>query len=151
MSTHLVFVYGSLKTGFHNHRLLIDHGAAPLGVATTDERYLLLRGMAFPFLINPDHLSKRHARRALGTLLGNVSGELYRVDDDCLARLDLLESHPRFYRREVIGVNDGVKAWAYFLNRPSERVHINARDAAKPDDDGIVEWKREDVFADEEG
>lgn len=144
MSTHLVFTYGSLKTGFHNHRLLTDYGATPLGVATTDGRYLLLKGAAFPFLINPEHLT---VLSHLGGVLGRVAGELYRVDDACLARLDALESHPRFYRREVITVNEGVQAWAYFLVRPSERIHINARDAARPDDNGVVEWKRDDVFA----
>lgn len=146
MSTHLVFVYGSLKTGFHNHRLLTDCGATPLGVAVTDGRYLLLKGAAFPFLIKPADLPNVD----ISAWCAPVAGELYRVNDACLARLDQLEGHPEFYRRETITVNTGVQCWAYFLTEPGERVHVNARDAARPDANGIVEWKRDDVFAEEE-
>ena len=130
MSGHLVFVYGSLKAAFHNHRLLVDHDAVDLGYAVTDERYLMLKGNAFPFLLK----QPAHAQ---------IAGELYRVDDACLAALDRLESHPRFYRREPIMVNGGVEAWCYFI-RPERMASVPLPNRA-----GIVEWTRDDVTADE--
>jgi len=146
MTTHLVFVYGSLKAGFHNHQWLAEHDATDLGYAVTDARYLMVRGNAFPYLINPAHFTTPVALPE-----SPVGGELYRVDDAGLAALDRLEGHPRFYRRELISVNDGLQAWAYFLTRPSERwdhpEHFIANALATPNAQGIVEWTRDDVFA----
>lgn len=148
MNTHLIFVYGSLKAGFHNHRLLSDIRATDMGYAVTDERYLLVKGVAFPYLINPEHFTKVEP---CDGLIGNVAGELYRVSDKGLGALDQLESHPSFYRREVIKVNDGVETWAYFLSRPSERwdnpMRYISNAIAKPNADGIAEWTRDDVCA----
>lgn len=136
MTGHLVFVYGSLKSGFHNHRLLIDHKAESLGMARTLERHMLLKGNAFPFLLK----RPAHAR---------VSGELYRVDDAGLVALDRLESHPRFYRRELTRTVTGMGkdgtiqiAWVYFLQRDVSDM-ISA--IAAPDANGVTEWTRDDV------
>lgn len=152
ISSHLVFVYGSLKTGFHNHRLLIDHKAVKLGDATTQERYLLLKGSAFPFLINPEHFT---TKVDCAGLLGHVSGEVYKVDDAGLARLDKLESHPEFYRREEIDIQADFAregslrlAWCYFLNDPSDRIvdHALVPSYAATPVNGVVTWTRDDVF-----
>lgn len=149
----LVFVYGSLKSGFHNHRLLIDHKATPYGHALTDMRYLLLKGGAFPYLIDPAALDEI-GKLATMSVRGHVSGELYRMDDAGLVALDSLESHPHFYRREVITVNHDVKAWAYFLTeadkRLSEHDGLEVLSWAMPDETCVVEWRRADVFADED-
>lgn len=153
MNGHLVFVYGSLKSGFHNHRLLIDHKADELGVATTNARYLLLKGGAFPYLIDPAALDEI-GKLATMSVRGHVSGELYSMDDAGLAALDSLESHPHFYRREVITVNHDVKAWAYFLTNAAERLSehdgLEVLSWATPNETCVVEWRRDDVFADED-
>lgn len=140
---HLVFVYGTLKHGCHNAGRL--ESATPMGNARTVDRYLLLDGGAFPFLINPEHIGQAVD---LSDCIGHVKGELYMVDDATLARLDLLESHPRFYKRERVpvieqGCNDPVHPWVYFLNmrgRTFDPTHGLLNDACKPDSEGNCEW-----------
>lgn len=140
---HLVFVYGSLKSGCYNNLHLAT--ATPMGPARTVERYLLLDGRAFPFLINPAHLA---AKADLSGWIGHVKGELYAVDDATLATLDRLESHPRFYKREEVAVTFaepavGVQAmpWVYFLNTNGRRFDpTHGAAVCRPDADGNVEW-----------
>lgn len=150
--SHLVFVYGSLKRGFHNHRALTDYKPVMMGSALTAESYLLVRGAAFPYLINPAHLS---TKTDCDDLLGRVAGELYEVDDDGLARLDRLESHPEFYRREKVVIESAeyvgtrTEAWVYFLVlQPGATLDSTDRAyAAKPDARGVVAWNLSDVLA----
>lgn len=80
---HLVFVYGSLKAGFGNHRLLSSSEFVSTGELDNAELYSL---GGFPAVI-----------------VGNdsVSGEIYEVDEATLKALDALEGHPRFYKRET--------------------------------------------------
>ncbi len=72
-----LFVYGSLKQGGENHGELA--GQYFLGPARTVPGYTLYSLGSYPGLI-PE------ATDRLG-----VTGELWRVDPDCLRRLDLLE------------------------------------------------------------
>ena len=44
-----------------------------------------------------------------------ITGEVYEVDAKMLARLDVLEGHPRYYRRAVITLADGSSAETYLL------------------------------------
>jgi gamma-glutamylcyclotransferase (GGCT)/AIG2-like uncharacterized protein YtfP len=51
----------------------------------------------------------------------NVVGEVYKVDENTLASIDMLEGHPRWYFRfptEIV-MKDGkvITAWAYFNNQ----------------------------------
>ena len=112
MTKHLVLVYGSLKSGFHNHDWLGEH-AEPMGDACTLDHFAMVAGPGFPFALETQHAPNAPA--------GFLAGELYAVDDDTLDALDRLESHPSFYRRrEVTVVPDDealpvVKAWLYVL------------------------------------
>lgn len=99
-----IFVYGTLRKGCRNHHLLegiefID--AECKGV----ERYWKA-GYSFPFARRRD---------------SKIYGELYSVDDSTLARLDLLEGHPNFYKRELFTVQDKdgkeYKAWIYLVEK----------------------------------
>jgi len=83
-----VFVYGSLRRGFSNHRFL--ESASYLGEATTAPHYRLVSLGAFP---------------GMTPGLSVVRGEVYEVDADTLRRLDALEGHPHFYRRERVALD----------------------------------------------
>lgn len=91
MAEHKVFVYGSLKRGRGNHRLL--QGAQFLGPAQTDEDTFRMYDLgAYPGIVHehgPNH---------------PVKGEVYLVDDDTLKDLDRLEGYPGFYNRKTITV-----------------------------------------------
>ncbi|KAB2888115.1 MAG: gamma-glutamylcyclotransferase [Desulfobulbaceae bacterium] len=101
----LVFVYGTLKKGFSNHRLLA--GSEYLGTAQTVEKYAMY-STGTPIVLKDEAVSPIH-------------GELYRVNEATLVALDSLEGHPDWYRREEISIFvDGEKgryqetAWLYF-------------------------------------
>jgi gamma-glutamylaminecyclotransferase len=109
-----IFVYGTLKKGFGNHPILQEIKAEFITEVETAERYpLVVNGL--PYLLNMPGNGKR------------VKGELYNRTnpEHAMTRLDSLEGHPHFYRRQVIDVKDQagntVQAWAYFLYAP-ERV-----------------------------
>lgn len=92
---HSVFVYGTLKSGKSNHKCL--EGSAFLMKATA--RGILLDNGWYPMMIPGD---------------GVVHGEVYKVDDSTMARLDRLEGHPHVYRRERITLLDPkVTVWTY--------------------------------------
>jgi gamma-glutamylaminecyclotransferase len=96
---HRIFVYGSLRRGLGNHGQLA--GATFDGTATTRPGFRLYDLGAFPGMV------------AVGN--GLVVGEVYLVDHELLERLDWFESHPRWYRRTPIHLNDGSSAEAYLL------------------------------------
>jgi len=94
MLTDLLFVYGTLKRGGHNHRLL---GAAEfVGPARTEPKYRLIDCGAYPALVE-------HAAAPL-----EITGELYRIAPEIqrslLPALDELEDEGTLYRRVVIPV-----------------------------------------------
>lgn len=103
---YLVFVYGTLKKGFSNHRLLA--GAEFLGAAQTVEKYAMY-STGTPIVLKDEAVSP-------------IFGELYRVNEKTLAALDSLEGHPDWYRRQEVEVLvDEVErgrrletAWLYF-------------------------------------
>lgn len=102
----LVFVYGTLKKGFSNHRLLAS--SELLGRARTIEAYAMY-STGVPIVIKNESVSP-------------ITGELYRVDEATLVYLDSLEGHPDWYRREEVDVlletedeePRTEKAWIYF-------------------------------------
>jgi gamma-glutamylaminecyclotransferase len=104
---HLLFVYGTLKRGFGNNRVLGD--SKFLFTGTTKEPYGFFDLGAFPCITKDGDV--------------HVQGEVFELDDATLERADRLEGHPHFYKREVIIVNihdlSEEKCWAYFMVRPS--------------------------------
>lgn len=94
-----VFVYGTLLTGERNHRLL--QNAKLVAMGRTKPAFELRDLGLFPALVRGgDHA---------------VVGEVYEVDMATLAALDLLEGHPRFYRRTRIVLDDGAVVQTYLL------------------------------------
>lgn len=96
-----LFVYGTLLSGEVHHGLL---GSSPLlGPARTTPRFSLVDLGPYPGLV-------AGGRQA-------VTGELYRLDEATLGRLDELEEHPVLYRRGVLALVDGSLAQTYLLPR----------------------------------
>ncbi len=100
-----VFVYGTLKQGFHNNRCLGD--SKHLYDAVTVDRWAMIgRDLAFPYLI--EKLDD-----------GNyITGEVYQVNEKTVKSLDSLEGYPYHYNKKMIEIYDVVynfqTAWVYY-------------------------------------
>tara|TARA_R110002074_G_scaffold141374_1_gene287809 strand:- start:738 stop:1169 length:432 start_codon:yes stop_codon:yes gene_type:complete len=108
----LVFVYGTLKHGFHNHVLLENDMFISKGV--THEAYLMTES-GIPYVSESIQYSK-------------IQGEIYLVSRESMDMLDMLESHPTWYERKIVTINtdDGIDfdCWLYF-NEKSMGTLIN--------------------------
>ncbi len=104
MSEHMVFVYGSLKSGFHNHHL-IDDAEFICKTRTREPSWLLeqFNSKSKPGAFVP------------GVVPGNsyVSGEIYKVNDAGLEKLDKLEENGTRYQRKKVFCGNGAIAWMY--------------------------------------
>lgn len=100
-STHLVFVYGTLKKDQRNHSFLTDRGAEFVGNAKTAKPYPLINAQ-LPYLINVPGFDGAQI----------VEGEVYRVNTQTLKELDRLEGTPTHYARKKIGVELSVELCA---------------------------------------
>lgn len=99
-----VFVYGTLKKGFCNHRLL--EGCTLLGEAESSfHGYQMFDNGAYPCLIEGSE---------------KVKGEMYVVSQDVLRNLDMLEGHPELYLRKKRMFNikgKSLEAWVYMYQQ----------------------------------
>lgn len=89
--SYRVFVYGSLKSGFHNHALLA--ASRYLGTFTTPALYTMYNLGEFPAVAKDG-----------GTA---IYGEVYEVSHETLTLLDRLEGHPEWYCRSLITTDYG--------------------------------------------
>ena len=109
--THLIFVYGTFGKGKEITTCSTDPNS--LESQKPRKRYALY-GSGIPFLSRAKAISQ-------------VTGEVYAVDDATLKRLDQLEGHPDWYKREQAEVvlQDGTEliAWIYFCDTPQRRSH----------------------------
>jgi gamma-glutamylaminecyclotransferase len=85
-----IVVYGSLRKGLGNHRLL--EGSPFLGNVLTDPSYTMIHMGGFPGVIAQGNTA--------------IRGEMYEVDQETLQDLDRLESHPNWYCRTPTEVID---------------------------------------------
>lgn len=95
---HRIFVYGSLKQGFCNHRLL-ETSTFVTSTRTLSRVYEMI-SLGFYPAVYPGGV---HA----------IEGELYEVDEKTLEQLDRLESNGYYYERELINLAGFEKAWMY--------------------------------------
>ncbi|NCB43395.1 MAG: gamma-glutamylcyclotransferase [Clostridia bacterium] len=98
---HTLFVYGTLKQNCSNNHLL--QTAKFLGEGRTQDNYAMyVQGI--PYVLK---IEQRYC----------IHGELYVIDNKTLRRLDALEGHPDWYRREQVAIldmhNQVVTAWMY--------------------------------------
>ena len=108
---HLVFVYGTLRTGHSNHHLMKD--AQSYGIGSSEARYAMYLISGYPYVTSSE---TRYP----------IVGELYSVDDDTLKTLDMMEGHPRFYERKETTVIVGGErhiAWMYFRDPQGVLMH----------------------------
>lgn len=120
-----VFVYGTLKAGKLNHRII--EGNDFLG-----EDYIqgfdLFCGGGFPWIVPSE---------ASDTL---VKGEVYEVDDETLERLDRLEGYSNgytgFYDRTEVVTTEGKTVLVYFMHDNSR----NGRPVPSGDWNYGIEW-----------
>jgi gamma-glutamylaminecyclotransferase len=97
-----VFVYGTLKRGRGNHHFL--QGQRYIGKGNTLPRYALYDLGGYPGMVETEDQPAA------------IAGEIWEVDDDCLAELDELESiadgeYARVWLREL-------EAFAYVYEWP---------------------------------
>ncbi len=94
--SHLIFVYGTLKSGNCREGVLKDQRY--IGVAKTSENYALFDLGSFPGMI--------HARPNLAAAR-KIYGEIYEIDSECLKVLDRIEGIDHgFYSREFITLDE---------------------------------------------
>jgi gamma-glutamylcyclotransferase (GGCT)/AIG2-like uncharacterized protein YtfP len=101
-----VFVYGTLKRGYWNNRLLQD--SKFIGEATSVGSYYLASS-GIPYAV-PDNYA--HDKDCYP-----IIGEVWEVDEGVLEDLDMLEGHPDWYKRELrdftLDEYVELKAWIY--------------------------------------
>lgn len=107
-----ILVYGTLKDGHGNHRLIKNSGGRFIRYDSITGPFQMCNMTGFPGVY-------RNQEGDLGNLQ-TIKGELWALEPEGLATLDLLEGHPNFYRREKYWTNgnngDAKKAWVYILN-----------------------------------
>ncbi|WP_087026652.1 gamma-glutamylcyclotransferase family protein [Thaumasiovibrio subtropicus] len=103
--TDLVFVYGTLRQGEVNHFWL--DGAAFIGKGTLSCGWALLDLGPYPAVM------------ADASITQPLVGEVYRINDAILAKLDELEEYPTLYGREIVETQYG-PAWLYYYQHIDE-------------------------------
>lgn len=133
--TDYVFVYGTLKEGFRNHKPIVEMCGEYIGSFTTHDLFRMgtYRYSTFPgiFINNTDasHLP-----------MGKVAGEIYEVNKALLKEMDRIESNGMFYIREKRVITSFQhECWVY-----------RVMDEIDPDDfvnygmtlttDGAIQW-----------
>jgi gamma-glutamylcyclotransferase (GGCT)/AIG2-like uncharacterized protein YtfP len=111
--TDQVFVYGTLKSGYGNNRLL-GEPARLLSLASIPKElgFVMVNMGAFPALMRAN--SAEENTTIFGELWGPITPNIFQ-------RLDFLEGCPRFYQRKVIEVSGSLRikipAWVYFIDQ----------------------------------
>lgn len=98
MSRNKVAVYGTLRAGFGNHRLLQDSEyVGPVSI-----KGVMYDLGAYPAVsLKGDNL---------------ISCEVYEVDDTTLGKLDWLEGHPDFYERRRVHTHKFGDVFMYIID-----------------------------------
>ncbi len=93
-SSHLVFVYGTLRPGQpRSHVLETSSSAIHIGSAITKDTYHMYayKGGGFPYLLLESIGGTSEPTK--------IQGNLWRVPDEILRDLDMIEGHPDHYTR----------------------------------------------------
>lgn len=151
MNTHQVFVYGTLKHGYGNHKHFLEGNSNFVGSAVSCDNTFMMRTTGhFP------------VAKFVGKQACKLVGEIYNcIDDKTLAKLDSLEGNGRLYQRELRYFNcspdhkdrSGVEryvlksAWVYLFMRDFNESYIVEEGFDKrlkysfdEQGDSLVEW-----------
>jgi len=123
----LIFVYGSLKQGQANHHYLTD-GQLIQFTRTTRAAYSLISLGDYPAALPNGHAA--------------IKGELYKVSQTCLQRLDELEENGKLYQRQLVELGAQPQtAWMYLL-RADKVATLDLRITGFIDTDQktVLEW-----------
>jgi gamma-glutamylaminecyclotransferase len=104
MGTTLLFVYGTLKRGERNAFRIGDQEF--VGEVVSAPKYRVFDLGPFPGLARDDSAGLA------------IRGELFAVNECCLAELDEFEGVPGPFVRELIEVPGHEQVWAYYTNTP---------------------------------
>ena len=99
MANNLFLVYGTLKAGFGNHRLLAK--SEFVAKVTTKPDFTMVSLGGFPGVIEGGDTP--------------ILGELYKVPPECHVNLDRLEGYPDFYGKTEVETEHG-SATMYVLD-----------------------------------
>jgi len=142
-NTHLVFVYGTLKSGGHNNHIMTRGRGESVfvGRARTADR-VLLRDGGFPRMSPVDLDNDSEVAHC-----GHVFGEVWRLNEAAFKAVDRLEGHPTFYTRAkiIVDLRDSpgfLVAWAYFILNPSPEATYMT-----PALGGFLEWNQTTHFS----
>lgn len=144
-----VFVYGSLKTQCGNNTLMERIGARLLGRDSITGDFSMMSFGGFPGVVRTDEVK--------GYDLKTIYGELWATDEEGLASLDLLESHPNWYERRKYRTDIlDRRAWMYTLSHATGYLDPQRYDQVisciwRPTDEELTFWKDhgEDIKLDE--
>lgn len=123
---HLVFVYGSLKSGFHNHDRWLRRATLVAKDAITERAAFTMRSLSY----YPAVLEGGSQR---------VAGEVYSVCSGTLESLDMLEGEGVVYKRERVRI-DGIDqpVWMYLYISDDRRFYL---DTPNPEvKNGVATW-----------
>lgn len=130
--TPLLFVYGTLKKGCGNNRLLSD--SEYVGQRVTSDKYCL-GDVGFPYAF-PAHVFDGYE---FEEEFLPVLGDLFKVTNPVvMARVDALEGEGSHYHRKLIETTEGETAWMYHQLNP---MSINSCYLCSVTPEGEYEWK----------
>ena len=100
-----IFVYGTLKKGYGNHRVM-QNAEGVFVQEDTLQGYDIYDLGGIPGVIEGE---------------GEVTGEVFSVSDEGLPYLDRLEGHPTFYKRSEATTLGGIPVEVYIIQRDMSR------------------------------
>lgn len=98
-----VFVYGTLKNGYGNNRIL--RNAKFFGKTSIKGNHKIVDLGPFPAVVEEEDDNAEKV----------VIGEVFQIpDEDTMESLDMLEGYPDFYNRKIVETEYG-PCWMYFM------------------------------------
>ncbi len=109
----LIAVYGTLRKGAYNYKVLKRLKPKFVGSGKTKEFYLLIVKNSLPFAIPCDLVPLDYV-----DLCNNLVVEVYQISEKSLEVLDKFEEHPYVYERKKVEIvldstGEVVTAWLY--------------------------------------
>ncbi len=109
----LVAVYGSLRSGLHNHSVLGN--SEFIGESVVHGFKMIKYSSSFPAVTPSDSVVTADRESGEPMVANTIITEVYKVTTEADAvSLDWLEGYPSFYDRKKVSTEHG-DAWVYFI------------------------------------